>query len=70
KALTINPDGIDPNYFYGEFMYDEKEYAKAKVFLEKALNAPARSERPLADQGRKEEINALLVKVNKKLSKR
>ncbi|MDE3270801.1 tetratricopeptide repeat protein [Pseudoalteromonas sp. G4] len=69
-ALKINPEGIDPNYFYGEFMYDEKEYAKAKVFLEKALNAPARSERPLADEGRKEEINALLVKVNKKLSKR
>jgi len=70
KALAINPDGIDPNYFYGEYLYDEGEYQKAKQVLEHALEAPERPMRPLADSSRKVEIQALLVKVDKKLNKR
>jgi Tfp pilus assembly protein PilF len=26
KAMLINPNGIDSNYFYGEFLFDEKKY--------------------------------------------
>lgn len=66
-ALTINPNGIDPNYFYGDFLYEEGEYAKANQVLNKALNAPARADRPLADEGRRKEIQTLLAKVQKKL---
>ena len=67
KALTMNPDGIDPNYFYGDYLFSEKRYAEAQVALEKALKAPDRPGRELADSGRRAEVKALLVKVQSKL---
>lgn len=68
KALAINPTGIDPNYFYGDFLYEQKNYAKAQQYLQNALHAPARPGRELADRGRRQEIQVLLAKVNEKLS--
>ncbi|WP_448211002.1 tetratricopeptide repeat protein [Colwellia sp. MEBiC06753] len=70
KAIAINPQGIDPNYFYGEFLYDEGEYVKAKDHLVAAQRAPARLARPLADESRHHEIDQLLAKVEKKLKKK
>ena len=70
KALTINPNGLDANYFYGEFMLDERKYEKAKSYLVKAKSAPARELRPLADKYRQGEIDVLLAKVEKKLKKK
>jgi tetratricopeptide (TPR) repeat protein len=61
RAIEINPDGIDSNYFYGDFLAHEKEYEAAKAALEKALAAPDRPERSLADEGRREEIRQLLA---------
>jgi len=70
KALSINPNGIDANYFYGEFMLDERKYEKAKSHLITAQAAPARELRPLADKYRHDEIEVLLAKVEKKLKKK
>ncbi|TWC31394.1 tetratricopeptide repeat protein [Pseudomonas sp. SJZ079] len=67
QALALNPNGIDPNYFYGDFLLREKRYAEAKVALEKAQQAPDRPGRALADQGRRLEIKALLEKLDGKL---
>ena len=69
KALQYNPDGIDPNYFYGEFLLEQKEYEAARTALLKAKNAPQRPDRPLADEGRRQEIDTLLAEVNRKLGK-
>lgn len=60
KALALNPDGIDPNYFMGDFLYRKGDYEGARRALEKALKAPPRPERPLADAGRRKEIESLL----------
>lgn len=60
KALAINPDGIDPNFFYGDFLLDQGNKADARRYLEKALQAPARPGRELADAGRRKEIEARL----------
>lgn len=60
KSLNANPDGIDPNYFYGEYLIDQDRVAQGRVYLEKALKAPPRPGRELADQGRRQEIQALL----------
>lgn len=68
KARALNPDGIDPNYFYGLFLIEQKDYANARAALEKARNAPPRPGRELADRGRRGEIDAALEKVNKKLN--
>jgi tetratricopeptide (TPR) repeat protein len=65
-ALKINPTGIDPNYFYGEFLFEDGRYADAIVYLNKALAAPPRPNRELADKGRRGEIEALLAKAKQK----
>jgi tetratricopeptide (TPR) repeat protein len=56
QARALNPDGIDSNYFYGDFLLEQGEYDKAVKVLEKALKAPARPGRDVADAGRREEI--------------
>ena len=65
KSLAINPDGIDPRFFYGEYLFDRGRHADARAQLEAALKAPARPGRELADQGRRKEETALLEKLNK-----
>ncbi len=69
KALALNPKGIDPNYFYAEFLFDERDYAQSKKHLMLAKKAEPRPERPLADIARRSEVEALLAKVESKLSK-
>jgi tetratricopeptide (TPR) repeat protein len=68
KALTLNPDGIDPNYFYGDFMLEEGKPQEAVKYFEKAMNAPQRPNRPLADTGRKKEIAAKLTRAKEQLN--
>ena len=67
EALKINPDGIDPNYFYAEFLRESGEYAKAKMHLLKAQQAQTRPDRPLADKGRQAEISVALAAVQKEI---
>ena len=66
-ALELNPNGIDSLYFWGDHLYRQKRYREAKVALQKALQAAPRPGRETADAGRRKEIDALLVDVNKKL---
>ena len=61
KALALNPDGIDSNYFYGDFLYRKGDRDGARRALDKALQAPPRPGRTLADEGRRKEIAALLA---------
>lgn len=65
KSLAINPQGIDPNFFYGEYLAERDRLKEARTYLETALKAPARQGRELADSGRRTEIQALLAKLNK-----
>lgn len=67
KALQMNPDGIEPNYFYGEFLYEEGEYEKALQVLNKALHAPARQGREITDAGQRKEIAAIIENVKRQL---
>jgi len=67
QALKMNPNGIDPNYFYADFLYTEGEYAAALPYLEKAAKAPPRPGREAADKGRHADIASLTAKVKAKL---
>lgn len=70
KALAQSPDGIDPNYFYGDFLFRQGDYAKAREVLNHALAAAPRPGREVADAGRREEINTVLAQLETKLAKR
>ena len=63
KALSINPRGVDPNFFYGEYLVETKRPEEAVAYLERALQAPARPGRQIADAGRREEARALLDRI-------
>lgn len=63
KALQVNPQGIDANYFYAEYLVETKHGADAVPYLEKVIAAPGRPGRQVADAGRREEARALLAKV-------
>ena len=67
KALLMNPDGIDPNYIYGDFNLEEGNYQESIKYLEKAAAAPPRPGRPLADKGRQAEVQEKLQLARKKL---
>ena len=67
KALQLNPGGIDPNYFYGELLLEQSEYARAAEYLTKALNAAPRPGRADADNGRRKEIREALEKARRYL---
>jgi len=66
-ALAISPTDIDANYFYGDFLIDQKDYSAAVPVLEKAMHAPARPGREIADAGRRKEIQADLEIAKKEL---
>ncbi|MEO6389226.1 MAG: tetratricopeptide repeat protein [Croceibacterium sp.] len=63
EALAIAPDSLDANFFYGDFLYGQGDKAGAKVVLQKALRAPRDSSRPVADAGRRADVNAVLRKI-------
>lgn len=62
EALALDPNGLDANYFYGDYLLDQGNKAGAKAFLEKALRAPHDPSRPIWDAGRRKEVMALLAK--------
>lgn len=67
QAVATNPTGIDANYFYGEYLLETDHPAEAIPYLEKALQAPARPGRQIADVGRYEEARTLLEAARAKL---
>jgi tetratricopeptide (TPR) repeat protein len=61
QALQINPDGLDANYFYGEFLLSNNQPKSAQYYLEKALTIPSRKEQFFADDQLKLEVKQLLA---------
>ena len=55
KALAINPQGLDINYFFAEFLADNGNDQLALEHIERALQAAPMEGRPLADQGRRQQ---------------
>jgi tetratricopeptide (TPR) repeat protein len=66
KALAVDADNIDNNYFYGEFLLDQGEYGRARAALEHALEAPPVVDRPVFDAGRRQQIRELLEVAERK----
>ncbi len=67
RALQLNPNGLDANYFYGDYLFSQGHYARAMVVLEHGLQAPRDAERPVWDAARRHQIRQLLVKITQKM---
>ncbi|MEO6184927.1 MAG: tetratricopeptide repeat protein [Steroidobacteraceae bacterium] len=62
-ALKIDPDSIDANYFYADFLLSQGDHAGARKAAEHALAAPPRPGREVADNGRRAEARVLIAKL-------
>lgn len=63
KGLELGPQTIDSNYFYAEYLFKDKQFDEARQYLQKALQAPERPGREIADQGRRQEIEKMLAQM-------
>lgn len=62
-SLAADPNGMDANWFYGDYLAAQGQKGAAKTYLQKALRAPADPSRPIWDAGRRGEIRSLLAKL-------
>ena len=70
RALAIDATDIDANYFYGDFLRDQGDWAGAAAAFEKAVAAPDRAGRDVADRGRRAEAARKLAEVRGHLASR
>jgi tetratricopeptide (TPR) repeat protein len=59
-ALKINPNGIDSNYFYGDFLLSNNRLNEAAKYFQRAIAIPARTEQFYADNQLKEDAKLAL----------
>jgi tetratricopeptide (TPR) repeat protein len=59
-ALKINPDGIDSNYFYGDYLLSGNNFNEAEKYFKRAIAVPARAEQLYADNRLKDEARIAL----------
>ena len=53
QAVNLAPTGLDAWYFYGDFLYEQKEYQKAAEAFRHALSLPQNRGRALWDKNRR-----------------
>jgi len=53
EAVRNAPNGLDANYFSGDFLYEQHEYAQAEKVFQRALLLPPHPERPIWDKSRR-----------------
>lgn len=62
-ALKLEPDNIDVNALYGEFLLDERRYKEAEAVLLHAKSLPTRPQYRVAEEGRKAEVERALARL-------
>lgn len=63
EAIRNAPNGMDANYFYGDFLYNQRDYAGAQRVWKHALTIPVNAERPVWDKARRQVIQENLAKL-------
>lgn len=59
-ALKISPEGIDSNFYYGQFLLDKGDKQQARQYFERASKAPVRPEQVFADTQLEQEAKLAL----------
>ncbi len=65
RALDIDPEGKDNNYFFGDYLVTTGRGREAVAFLEQAAAVPVRPSHERADKGRLKDIQESLDKARK-----
>ena len=64
-ALQINPNGIESNYYYGEFLLSLEKLNEAERYLKRAIELPSRAEQEYGDNQLKNQARTTLNKTLK-----
>ncbi|MEE9345687.1 MAG: hypothetical protein V3U88_08780 [Methylococcales bacterium] len=64
KGLEYNPDGIDTNYYFGDFLRRKDLPLQAQRYLLIASQAKQRAGREIAHQGRLKDVQRVLLKLS------
>jgi len=67
KGLEMDPNGIDANFFWGDYLLEQEQYTQAMAAFEKARAASPRPGRETADAGRRAEIDARIAVARSKM---
>lgn len=60
KAIAIDPDNIDNNYFYADYLLNNHQLKLAEKFMDKASTTAPRADMLIADKGRLEAVQVAL----------
>jgi tetratricopeptide (TPR) repeat protein len=63
QAIKLAPTGLDAWYFYGDFLYEQKEYPRAAEIFRHALSLPPHPDRPAWDKNRRLVIEERLASI-------
>ena len=63
QAVKLAPTGLDAWYFYGDFLFEQKEYSKAAEAFRHALALPPHPDRPAWDKNRRLVIEERLASI-------
>jgi tetratricopeptide (TPR) repeat protein len=63
EAIRNAPNGLDANFFYGDFLFKLGERSEAARLLERALTLPELSNRPLWDRSLRASIRQTLSEI-------
>jgi tetratricopeptide (TPR) repeat protein len=64
-ALAQDPDGLDANFFYADYLLSKGDKANARAYLVKALKAASDPDRPVWDAGRRAEARDMLSRLSR-----
>lgn len=66
EALKINPDSIEANYFYGDFLLTQNLPEIAANYFKKAIAAPVRKTQQFADKSLQQQATLALSNANER----
>ncbi len=67
-SLKINPNGIDANYFYADYLLQQDRSAEAEEYLHRAIQAPLRKQQVFADSQLQNEAKLALAHTQQRKS--
>jgi cytochrome c-type biogenesis protein CcmH/NrfG len=69
EALVLDPEGMDPNYFMGDFLLGDGHAVDALIYLEKAEQVSGKAAPSRVVAGRRQEIAEAIAKARRSLEK-
>lgn len=65
-SLQMNPQGVDANYFYGDYLLRQERVAEAEAYFRKAVQVSARKQQLINDLHLQQDATVALANIHQK----